>query len=275
MTAVSSPPGPDPYRERSARLSEAPARPEDAPPPPGPSRWAGPARGLRAALREFAIIVAGVLCALAAQSWWQAGEERRREGEYLRQLVADTRENERRLDAAIAVDSVAGSSVSRLAGALFGGAPLPAPDTLAAWFRGEAFASSDFQPLSGSYGALLMAGDLRLIRTDSLRALLVSYAATLEHEQAMLRLFLEQSAGQPDRIARPMPFLRGMIFGGDAPRPGAVDFARLRTDPDAEAVFFAVQVSNANRTTHLRRLRDETRRLRRALDAELPPREGR
>jgi hypothetical protein len=240
-----------------------------------PIRWEGLARGWRAALREFAIIVAGVLCALAAQSWWQGSEERRREQDYLRQLLADTRENERRLDAAVAVDSAAGASVARLAGTLFGGEPLPPPDTLVAWFRGEAFASSDFQPLSGSYGALLMAGDLRLIRNDSLRALLVSYAAMLEHEQVMLRLFLEQAAGQPDRLARPMPFLRGMFFGGSAPGPGDIDFGRLRRDPDAESVFFAVQVSNANRITHLRRLREETRRLRRALAAELPARGGR
>lgn len=255
------------------------AEPVDSPGTAGARRrvipWDGLARGWRAALREFAIIVAGVLCALAAQSWWQSREERGRERDYLRQLLADTRENERRLDAAIAVDSVAGSSVSRLAGTLFGSAPLPAPDTLVAWFRGEAFASSDFQPLSGSYGALLMAGDLRLIRNDSLRALLVSYAATLEHEQAMLALFLEQSAGQPDRLARPMPFLRGMIFGGAELRPGDIDFEGLRRDPEAQSVFFAVQVSNANRITHLRRLREETRRLRRALAAELPERGGR
>jgi hypothetical protein len=241
----------------------------------GPIRWEGLARGWRAALREFAIIVAGVLCALAAQSWWQAREERGRERDYLRQLQADTRENERRLDTAIAIDSTAGASVSRLAGTLFGSEPLPPPDTLVAWFRGEAFASSDFQPLSGSYGALLMAGDLRLIRNDSLRALLVSYAATLEHEQTMLGLFLEQSAGQPDRLARPMPFLRRMFFGGSELWPREIDFERLRRDPDAESVFFALQVSNSNRLTHLRRLREETRRLRRALAAELPARGGR
>jgi hypothetical protein len=257
---------------QSPAIQEPPDAGEAATARRGPIRWDGLARGWRAALREFAIIVAGVLCALAAQSWWQAREERGRERDYLRQLLADTRENERRLDAAIAVDSAAGSSVSRLAGTLFGSAPLPPPDTLAAWFRSEAFASSDFQPLSGSYGALLMAGDLRLIRNDSLRALLVSYAATLEHEQTMLGMFLEQSAGQPDRLARPMPFLRRMFFGGAELRPGDIDFETLRRDRDAESVFFALQVSNSNRLTHLRRLREETRRLRRALAAELPGR---
>jgi hypothetical protein len=256
-------------------VPEAREESEAAANPRGSARWDRLARGWRAALREFAIIVAGVLCALAAQSWWQASEERRREHDYLRQLFQDTRENERRLDAAVAVDSVAGVSLGRLAGALFGSAPLPAPDTLAALFRGEAFASSDFQPLAGSYGALLMAGDLRLIRSDSVRALLVSYAASLEHEQAMLGLFLQQSAGEPDRIARPMPFLRGMVFGDASPRLRDVDFARLRSDPDAQAVFFAMQVANVNRLTHLRRLRGETGRLRRALAAELRVRGGR
>lgn len=119
-----------------------------------------------------------------------------------------------------------------------------------------------------------MAGDLRLIRSDSLRALLVSYAAALEHEQAMLGLFLQQSAGEPDRIARPMPFLRGMVFGDGSPLRD-VDFGRLRSDPDAQAVFFAMQVANVNRLTHLRRLRGETGRLRRALAAELRVRGGR
>ncbi|HEX8830342.1 MAG TPA: hypothetical protein VF705_04210, partial [Longimicrobium sp.] len=53
--------------------------------------------GWRGALREFGIIVAGVLCALGAQAWWEQHEERGREGDYLRQILADTRENERRL----------------------------------------------------------------------------------------------------------------------------------------------------------------------------------
>lgn len=256
-------------------IPEAHEGEEAATGPRGSARWERLARGWRAALREFAIIVAGVLCALAAQSWWQASEERRREQDYLRQLFEDTRENERRLDAAVTLDSVAGASLGRLAGALFGSAPLPAPDTLEARFRGEAFSSSDFQPLTGSYGALLMSGDLRLIRNDSLRALLVSYAASLEHEQAMLGLFLEQSAGEPDRIARPMPFLRGMVFDDASPGLRDADLARLRSDPDAQAVFFAMQVSNVNRITHLRRLRGETGRLRRALAAELRARGGR
>lgn len=228
----------------------------------------GAIHGWRTALREFVIIAAGVLCALAAQAWWQDHQDRGREGDYLRQLLADTRENEHRLDNAIATDSAVGWAAARLAGALYGGDPLPPPDTLVAWFQDRTFSSSNFEPLSGTYDALLATGDLRLIRTDSLRALLVAYASSLEHEQTMLRLFLEQTASDPARIARAIPFIRRMIFGPGRVRARDVDFERLRRDPDAEAVFFAVQIANTNRLQHLRTLRDRTRRLRRALEAE-------
>ena len=42
----------------------------------------------------------------------------------------------------------------------------------------------------------------------------------------------------------------------------------LRDDPDMATMLFRLQASNQNRLGHLRRLRDETRRLRRAIEAE-------
>jgi hypothetical protein len=66
------------------------------------------AGGWMGALREFSIIVAGVLCALGAPAWWDGYQERGRERDYLRQLLADTRENEARLAAAMASDSASG-----------------------------------------------------------------------------------------------------------------------------------------------------------------------
>lgn len=67
---------------------------------PAPGSW-------RAAFREFVVIVAGVLAALAAQAWWTSHEDRARERDYLAQLLADTRENERRLETAIHEDEIA------------------------------------------------------------------------------------------------------------------------------------------------------------------------
>jgi hypothetical protein len=263
-------------RSRGGHISamqSTPPAPAAPPPPPPPETVkpaaapAPPAQGWRYAAREFVIIVAGVLAALAAQAMWQGYENRQREAQYVQQLLEDTRENERRIGEAIAIDSTAASDMGVLANALYSSAPLPPDDSLHALFGSRAFRGSDLQPLSGTYNAVINAGDLRLIRTDSLRAMIVAYSAMLAHEQSMLRFFLEQSAGRPDLLSQPMPFLRRMVFGdrGDSLH---IDFAALRQNTAAESVFFAMQIANMNRVNHLRRLREETLRLRRALEAE-------
>lgn len=250
----------------------APAAPPDAPadvveaPPPQPVRIVrGPVlAGWRTALREFATIVAGVLCALAAQAWWQGHEERGRERDYLRQLLSDTRENERRLDDAVATDSAAAHFAARAMDALTGSAPPPPADSLVAWV-GRSGRASNFQPLAGNYQALLGTGDLRLVRSDSLRARLAAYAAAVESEgerQAQFRGIVTSGAGP---MARALPFMR-RAFLGDVSAAG-VDVARLRADPDAAAVLFTMQAASANKLAGLRQLRDETRGLRRALEA--------
>lgn len=231
-----------------------------------------PAAGAwRTALREFAVIVAGVLAALAAQAWWESRQERDRERDYLVHLLADTRENEARLEAAVALDSAAVEAAARLGRALYGTGPLPSADTMAAGFMGGAFSSSDFRPLTGTYTALQAAGDLRLIRTDSLRAEIVAYGATLEYGRSMLQFFLQQGFGDAGRVARALPFLRGIFsMDGDSVRAQAArfPFEQLRQDPDAASALFAAQAAATNRLTHLRGLRDESRALRAMLEAE-------
>jgi hypothetical protein len=221
-------------------------------------------RGWRAALREFAVIVASVLAALAAQAWWQAREERGREHDSLRQLLADTRENERRLDEAIRTDSAAAFASGRALDALTSARPATA-DSLVVWVEG-AGSSSNFQPLDGNYRALVGTGDLRLVRNDSLRALLASYASSLESEsarQAQLRAAVMSQAGP---LIHAFPFMRRVFLDGVS--AAGVDVAALRADPGAVEVLFAVQAAAANRISGLNRLRDQTRHLRRALEAE-------
>lgn len=239
-------------------------------PPPEPVRvvrrpvLAGAATGWRTALREFAVIVAGVLCALAAQAWWQGHEERGRERDYLRQLLSDTRENERRLDEAIRTDSVAAGAMARAIDALTDSGPPPPADTLVGWIRRSGVASN-FQPLAGNYRALLGTGDLRLVRSDSLRARLAAYAASVESEGDRQRQFREIMTSGAGPMARALPFMR-RAFLGDV-RTAGVDIARLRADPEVAAVVFTMQAANANKLAGLRELRDETRDLRRALEA--------
>ena len=226
--------------------------------------------GWRGALREFVIIVAGVLAALASQAWWQNRQDRERENDYLRQLLVDTRENQRRFDAAYSEDSAAGRAITMLVSTLYGPGTLPSSDSLAKLFATHAFSASDFKPLTGTYTALLATGDLRLIRNDTLRARLVAYAAMLDAEQEKMRFFLNQAFGDPARMATAVPYIRLSLnpnLSGLTPSTRA-DPLRLRDDPSLSGLLFAVQVSNRNRITHLRTAQEETARLLRALEAE-------
>lgn len=248
-----------------------PAPPDVPDPPPAePVRvvrrpvLVGAVAGWRTALREFATIVAGVLCALAAQAWWQGHEERGRERDYLRQLLSDTRENERRLDEAIATDSAAAWAAARAVDALTGTGPPPPADSLVRWVR-RSGVSSNFQPLAGNYRALIGTGDLRLVRSDSLRARLAAYAAAVESEDERQGQFREIMTGGAGPMARALPFMRRALLGDV--RSDGVDVARLREDPDVVPVLFTMQAAGANKLSGLRGLREETRSLRRALEA--------
>lgn len=243
-----------------------PQTPEQAPPvPPHPRPLLSPGGGWRSAIREFAVIVAGVLAALAGQAWWESAQAREREEQYLVQLLDDTRENSRRLEEAIAEDSAAAAAIAAVMRAMHAPAPLPPDDTLLLWVR-RAGANADFKPVTGSYGALLTTGDLRLLRTDSLRTILVAYAGSLEGET----LRQNQIRGGVLELVRPMaealPFLR-TVFLGDVVPPEP-DFEALRGDPEGLSVLFSMQALNVNRIAGLRRLRSETQRLERALEAE-------
>lgn len=222
-------------------------------------------RGWAGALREFSIIVAGVLCALGAQAWWDGHQERGREHDYLQQLLADTRENEARLDAAIASDSAAGRAAARLVDALTRADPPPPADTVVAWMS-RAASASDFRAVAGNYRAILGTGELRLVRNDSVRALLAAYSSSLDTEADRQRLFRETMTGLAVPMARALPFMRRALLRDI--RMEEVDVPRLRRDPEAAAVLFAVHAAFMNRVSGMKTLRYDTRRLRRALEAE-------
>jgi hypothetical protein len=62
-----------------------------------------------------------------------------------------------------------------------------------------------------------------------------------------------------------MPFIMG-AFGDLPQRP--VDFEPLRGDREVAVVMFSIRAASANRLSGLRRMREETARLRRVLEAE-------
>ena len=230
--------------------------------------------GWRGILREFATIVAGVLVALAGQAWWSSREDAVREHDYLRQLLVDTRENEEQLTNALRFDRSVRDAEAALATALYAPRPLPTPDSLRVLFDGPIFASSNLEPRIGTYTALLSSGDIRLIRTDTLRAQLIAYSAQLQSDGEMLRLYLEQAFLDPGRIARVFPFTRRLFVTLSdteerAARVGdAATMSRLRDNPEVGSALFALQVANGNRVQHIGTLLRLTTRLRRTLEAE-------
>ena len=225
----------------------------------------GVPQGWRGVVREFAIIAAGVLAALGAQAWWEGRQEREHERAYLVQLLRDTRDNEQRLTASIVEDSAAGVATARALAALESSAPPPVPDSLVGWIM-QAGRASDFKPLTGTYRALLGTGDLRLVRNDSLRARVVAYAASVDHESERLQQLRGVVLDAIGPFARAVPFIRRVFSGGHGAE--GVDVERLRRDPEVATVLFTLQAANVNRLSGLRRMREETRRMRRALEAE-------
>jgi hypothetical protein len=230
--------------------------------------------GWRGVLREFATIVAGVLVALAGQAWWSAREARGLERDYLRQLFVDTRENARRLDASIAREGRVRTSQEALATALYAPRPLPSADSLRRLLDGPVFSAGTFDPVVGTYTALVSTGDLRLIRNDSLRSQLVAYAGLLDHLHAMQQFYLQQAFGEPARMARSVPSFasemaqltaveQAVVRAREAPR-----LLHMRDDPDFAGVLFTLQISNINRAGNLRTERTATEALLRALAAE-------
>lgn len=206
-----------------------------------------------------------MLAALAAQAWWTSYQDRGRERDYLVQLLADTRENEQRLAAAIREDEIARRGAFQVMVLLKGSGAPPAPDSLLQWM-GQAVRASDFQPVSGTYRALLGTGELRLIRTDTLRTLLTSYTASLDSEVERLEQLRAMVLDGVGPLARAMPFMQG-VFMGEID-PAHVDVDQVRRNPEAPVALFALQASNANRLSGLRRLQEKTLRLRSALEAE-------
>ena len=127
---------------------------------------------------EFAVIVAGVLVALAVDAAWASQDEDRRKASYLRQLEADLIVSGEALAAAIAADSVVRASADSLAVSI--NLPLlPEGDQLVAWLWGVTV-PSEFYPSTGTIQALVQGGDLRLIRDPQLRSALLGYLSALE-----------------------------------------------------------------------------------------------
>jgi hypothetical protein len=256
------------------------------PPASGPRRWDW-RRGATWFGAEFLVVVTGVLVALGVGAWWQGRQDAETERAYLRQLAADLRETEAaatQADAYLRPVDRAGS----LLWLAFYEAPPPPRDSLLAWAERSLWTSS-VRPVLGTAEALVATGDLALIRDDSLRTAVTAYLETTrgrlyDHEQ-----FDRVWAGAERRMRRHIDptesaltlyapavldtFLTQMgvpeadLAGLDVPFP----FDAAAFLGDGEALQDAFELANAKRNlfTVRRAMRDDARRLRQRVEAEL------
>lgn len=230
------------------------------------------ARSWRSAVREFAVIVAGVLTALAAQAWWETRQERTREEAYLAQLVVDAQETEQRLEIALAEEQLAEISTRSMADALRTGGSL-LEDSIRAWLTPPRwiFWYSDPRPVLGTVVSLLETGDLRLMRTDAVRQATSAYANEIQGEQIEFSRWVEQDIAalstfeaHGSRLVADFPFTRSRE---DTGARGALFLSALRGSPELRSVLLTVETARRNRMFYLQRMREATVKFRESIQA--------
>ena len=217
-------------------------------------------------LAELAVIVAGVLIALGADSWWERRQERHQAREYLQQLLGDFRETERQLENAIEGDTRRFEQAGRVVDRAFRG-QFPPADSLELP-TGYHF----FQPLTGTLSALVQGGDLRLLESDSLRFELVEYASLVEQTETILRHAETMIWHSTERLAtgrarHSQSASRRAANGGSG--WGQVDVAGTLNDPEVISALQVQAMASQIRIFNLGLLQDPTNRLIRLIQAEL------
>lgn len=219
----------------------------------------------RYALGELSLIVIGVLIALAADSWWDNRSAQQRERAYLQQLLSDVRETEKRLEYSISGDSTILDQVQRFLQVIDTAVVAPPADSIAAW---AVIDYRSFQPLTGTYDALVQSGGPQLVSSDSLRFHIMSYAADVASAREVLRHTETVIWRNLERLD--LAFLRHRLLpSGEKRWRAGLDVDAFLRDPELVNTVAMQRNASADRVVALRKLREPTSELRRLLEAEL------
>jgi hypothetical protein len=179
---------------------------------------------------ELAVIVAGVLIALAVQSWYNARVDRRTEQEYLQRLAQDLARDSvtlallierRQISEAVYLDVVtklqaADSSIGPLIATLVGPASLPG------------YNSTTFEELTSS-------GGWRIIADQNVRSSTMEYYASVNRYRERLSFIRDMGYDEMQNLAWETGVFPDAI---DSPRPlTAEEMASLRSYPRRDAVL--------------------------------------
>ena len=125
-------------------------------------------------LGELALITAGVLLALMADAAWDSRQERAKERDYIQSLRGEMLSARAEFESDVATRESHRAVLDSLASELF--QRQAADSTVVAWLRVANTLSSVFFPPTAVFDDLVSSGNLRLIRSDSLRFALMEYA---------------------------------------------------------------------------------------------------
>lgn len=175
---------------------------------------------------ELAVIVAGVLIALSADAWWQDREDRSREIGYLLAIEADMAEARAIIDTTFTQDSTLASGLTEVLQVLRVPAPLtPEQNDVTRLLPTQV---TPFAIPAGTLDALLLSGDLRLIRSEEVRSTLISEAASLERNMA----WIDEVTVQAVTNVRAMTVAIEAVRIDAVERATPVDVETLRRSPE-------------------------------------------
>jgi len=138
--------------------------------------WADRFRRLSA---EFFVVVAGILLALAINTWWQGVETRQREKDYLADLVVDFEENATRLQEAIDLaDEIMTEAQILLHVESAGEGREIGLDSLNYHLQTLSLLPT-FQPVTRTYDNILGAGELQTLSSPEVRMMLADFESQL------------------------------------------------------------------------------------------------
>lgn len=204
---------------------------------------------------EFAVIVVGVLVALAVDAAWEARQDAARLETYLDRLEADLVLSGRDLDEAIVADSIVASGATSFSAGITADPMAPA-DSLDRWLR-QTFLPSVFHPRTGTLQALIQSGDLRLVDDVELHDAILNQATAID---AWRTFYVSAEETQLHAFGRFGYFVNLETEVG-ATRTATPDWRALSQEPGLISEVRQFSVSAAFRLVVMERLRASQREL--------------
>jgi hypothetical protein len=203
----------------------------------------------RQAAGEVCLIMLGILAALAVDAWWDSRTDAATERAHLHQLLVDIEANDRAIVDTLAGHSRALDATTRLAAAFDAPGALPSCDTLANWL----ISALTWKPLdlrTGTHGALLATGEIRLIQNDSLRTEVIRYAGLVDTVTRLSTRTEDNAWASAHTFRRRVEFFWRMFQPGTASEPApwsGCDFQPFRKDPEIREALFSTHLLHLNR----------------------------